>query len=165
MMFFLQFKLFSKKRFLLCFYLSVILHFGTFAGFSEKRVLKFIAAKKVASVSIISGKVVDSNGEALPGVSVSIKNTKIFTVTNEKGLYKISIPENIKSPVLTFTFIGFSKKEVEVMEQTVVNITLIEDSNVLNEIMVVGYGSVNKRDLISSVGTAKMEDIEKAPVQ
>lgn len=88
-----------------------------------------------AQVRDISGKVtVAEDGSALPGVSVRLKGTSTGATTDANGMYRIQIPGN--NPILVFTFIGFSAKEVAVGGQTVVNVALGADSKALEEVIV-----------------------------
>lgn len=94
---------------------------------------------------IVSGKVTSaSDGLGIPGVSVLVKGSRTGTVTDAEGLYSISVPGEA---MLVFSAIGFVSQEVEVGNQTVINITLAEDVQQLDEIVVVGYGTQKKSDV------------------
>lgn len=110
----------------------------------------------------ISGKVSDAdNGGGLPGVSVSIKGTSQGTTTNSSGEYTLSVPDN--SSVLVFSFVGYLPKEVVVGANTVINVSLGVDNKTLEEVVVVGYGTVKKSDLTGSVSSVKAEQISAYP--
>lgn len=109
----------------------------------------------------IKGKVSDKTG-GIPGATVTVKGTKIVTSTNTSGDYSIIVPN--KTAVLVFTFIGLETKEVPILGKSTVNITLAESSSSLNEVVVIGYGSVKRKDLTGAVGSVNMTDVEKAPV-
>ena len=104
----------------------------------------------------IKGVVVDSNGITLPGVNIQEKGTKKGVATDFDGKYTITVEKNA---TLVFMYLGYKTKEVIVGESRILNITLIEDLQVLDEIVVIGYGSVNKRDLTGSVGNIKAAKI------
>lgn len=113
------------------------------------------------SVSI-SGYVRDSRTkEILPGVTVVEKGTSKGTVTNEKGLYKITIPDT--KSTLIFSFIGYKSEEVAVTDKKTVNVDLKEDVHSLDEVVILGYGQIAKSDLTGAVSSVKTENTtEKA---
>jgi TonB-dependent starch-binding outer membrane protein SusC len=107
----------------------------------------------------ISGIVTNENGEALPGVAIMAKGTKLGTTTNEKGAYSISVPSSVAT--LTYSFVGMKLKEQTISNRTVVNVQMDNDNTDLNEVVVVGYGTVKKSDLTGSVATVKADVISK----
>lgn len=110
----------------------------------------------------ISGKIRDARGKPIPGATVTIKNTKITSISNESGDYKISVPDG--NVILVFSYIGFAKQEISVQNRTVINVVLNEENAALDEIVVIGYGSVAKKDLTGSVSQVSVADLQKAPV-
>ncbi|WP_439488336.1 SusC/RagA family TonB-linked outer membrane protein [Algoriphagus sp.] len=98
----------------------------------------------------------------LPGVNVLLKGTTIGTVTDIDGNYSINVPEG--NEVLVFSMIGFEKQEVEIGSMAVIDITLSEDISALDEVVVVGYGTVKKSDLTGSVATLKKEDFNSGVI-
>jgi TonB-linked SusC/RagA family outer membrane protein len=113
----------------------------------------------VANAQTITGTVT-SEGEPLPGASVSIKGTSKGTSTDFDGNYTIKAsPEQ----TLVFSFVGYASKEVLVGNQKTISVSLDAD-NKLDEIVVIGYGTQRKSDLTGSVSTVKAADITKAPV-
>lgn len=112
---------------------------------------------------LVKGRILDDEGLPLPGVSVNIKNEKGATSTDIDGNYVISVPN--KNSVLVFSFIGFSGKEEIVGNRTIINTTLNPTPSRLNEVVVVGYGTVKRGDLTGSVGQVTMADLQKAPVK
>jgi len=113
--------------------------------------------------SQVTGKVVDTMGE-LPGVSVVVKGTTNGTITDLDGSFKL---DNVKSSdVLQFSFIGYKTQDVKVGNQKKFDITMVEDAQALDEVVVVavGYGDVRRRDLTGSIGSANMGDLVKTPV-
>jgi TonB-linked SusC/RagA family outer membrane protein len=118
---------------------------------------------KVAPIDI-TGTVIDSKGQPLPGVTVKLKGTAIATVTDMQGRYSIKIPDD--KGVLVFTFIGFATQEIPVSNKRQINITLADAASNLNEVLVTGYGgTVAKRDLTGSISTVDAKQIlERQPV-
>lgn len=107
----------------------------------------------------VSGRVTDSKtGEAIPGVNVVIKGTSSGTITDFEGRYTLDVP-NAES-VLVFSFIGYMNKEVTVGDRTTINVGLVEKSENIEEVVVVGYGTSSKKLLTSSVSSVDAEDIE-----
>ena len=95
----------------------------------------------------ISGRVTDgTTGAGLPGVSVVVKGTNRGTTTDGEGNYRVSVLDGGNGPVtLAFSFIGYVTQEVAVGSRSVVNVTLATDDKTLSEIVVVGYGTQNRR--------------------
>ena len=108
----------------------------------------------------ITGKVQDEQGEPLVGVSVAVKGTTTGTVTDINGGYTLKVTN--PNATLFFSFIGFLSQEVELKGQSTVNITLAEDVKMLDEIVVVGYGTMRKSDVTGSIAVAKGDDMVKA---
>ncbi|MFA8435272.1 MAG: SusC/RagA family TonB-linked outer membrane protein [Marinifilaceae bacterium] len=106
----------------------------------------------------ITGKVTDKNGETLIGVNIIVKGTTNGATTDFDGNYTINAP---KGSTLVFTYIGYLNQEVVVADQSAINITLKEDVQGLDEVVVVGYGVQKKSDLSGSVSTVKVDDIQK----
>ena len=110
----------------------------------------------------VSGKVIDETGGALVGVSILIKGTQKGTVTNQDGDYTINVPD--PQTVLVFSFVGYQPEEVVVGTRTKIDLTLKIDDKTLNEIVVVGYGTVKKNDLTGAVATVPVEEMKKIAV-
>lgn len=111
--------------------------------------------------TVITGKVVDENGESLPGVSVTIKNTTIGTTANVDGIYSLNVPAQYSAGTLVFSFIGFTTKEIPINGRKQINIKLVPDRKVLDEVVVVGYGIQAKRDITGSIVSVSSKEIEK----
>ncbi|TZF82827.1 TonB-dependent receptor [Pedobacter sp. BS3] len=114
------------------------------------------------SAITIKGTVKDQKGDPLPGVSVRVSGTSTFTATDANGAYTIKAPSNA---TLTFSYIGFIQQQQAVNSRTVINVTLATDTRELNEVVVIGYGEVARKDLTGAVGSVKMDDLNKAPVR
>ena len=109
----------------------------------------------------ITGRVTDENNAALPGVSVIIKGTQKGTITDSNGQYRLDVVDG--NAVLVFSFVGYLAKEVVVGNQTSINLTLQADNKMLNEVVVIGYGTSRKSDLTGSVGSVKADQILERP--
>jgi TonB-dependent starch-binding outer membrane protein SusC len=112
----------------------------------------------------ITGRVTDEKEEPLPGVNVLLKGTTNGTVTDANGRYTLSVPEGSSSTILVFSFIGYLTEEIGINGRTEVNIALTPDIKSLEEVVVVGYGEVKKRDITGSVATISPKDFEKQPI-
>ncbi|MGE8343628.1 MAG: SusC/RagA family TonB-linked outer membrane protein [Flavobacterium sp.] len=121
-----------------------------------------IGSQVHAQGTTIEGTVKDAAGLSLPGVNVLEKGTKNGTSTDFDGHYKIKLT-NPKA-VLSFSFIGFKNIDISAEGKTKVNATMSEDSNNLNEVVVIGYGTAKKSDLTGAVSTISGADLKKVPV-
>lgn len=107
----------------------------------------------------VSGKVADSSGHPLPGVTIVIKGTTQGTVTNSDGNYSLTnIPEDA---TLVFSFVGMRTQEVVVENKTTINITMEFDAIGIEEVVAVGYGTMKKSDLTGSVSSARIADLQQ----
>lgn len=108
----------------------------------------------------VSGKVTDKNGIALPGTNVVVQGTSTGVQTDIGGGYQITV-ENPANAVLEFSFIGYIVQRIPLGNQTNINVELTEDAVGLNEVVVIGYGTVKKKDLTGSVASIKSDEITK----
>ena len=109
----------------------------------------------------VSGVVTSaSDGIPLPGVSVFVEGTSIGAVTDFDGKYTIGVQSGQK---LSFSYIGFKTQTIAITNQTTIDITLEEDIESLNEVVVIGYGTQKKADLTGAIATVKSEEIERTP--
>lgn len=111
---------------------------------------------------IIQGVVRDEMRNPLPGVSILVKGTGTGTTTDANGAYSIAAPG--PEAVLIFTFIGYKTQEVTVGLQTVIDIDMIPDTETLQEVVVVGYGTIDKKDVTGSVASVDPEELRSLPV-
>ncbi|WP_246162334.1 SusC/RagA family TonB-linked outer membrane protein [Sphingobacterium phlebotomi] len=109
----------------------------------------------------VSGVVTSQQtGKPLPGVSISLQN-KILGVTDASGRFNVEVPNDA---TLLFQYIGYANNEITVGDRNILQVKLLEDNKALEEVVVVGYGEVQRKDLTGAVGSVNMQDIKKAPV-
>lgn len=125
-----------------------------------------VARKIIGPVSeiqqtTITGTIVDENGMPLPGATVQAKNTNTGVVSDFDGNFEITMPEGINT--LVVTFMGFLAQEIDVAGRTEVTITLQPDAAALDEVVVVGYGTLSKRKVTGSVSSISQEQIADIP--
>lgn len=132
----------------------------------KSRLLIFLLSFSITTIAQqvgISGNVTDEKGEALIGVSVIVKGAKQGTITDIYGNFNIQASND--DATLVFSYLGFSQKEIKTKGQKKLQVILLEDSQSLDEVVVIGYGEVKRQDLTGAVGTVKTADIQKAPVR
>lgn len=115
------------------------------------------SAAVFAQTGRVSGKVLDENGEPLIGAGVVVKGTTNGTMTGLDGEFSLDVP---KGAALTISFIGYLDGEIVPGTRSNVEITLEPDTKLLDEVVVIGYGTVKRKDLTGSVASARGEDIE-----
>ena len=122
-----------------------------------------LAAMMLSGISVamaqnkLSGTVVDENGDPLPGAAVLIKGTSDGTVTDADGAFSLSVPNGA---TLTVSFIGYTDQDVVPGNRTSIDIALEPDDKLLEEVVVIGYGTVKRKDLTGSVAAVRGEDLE-----
>lgn len=117
----------------------------------------------MAQQRTVSGQVTRENStEALPGVTVSVKGAKTSTATNNTGNFTITVPGN--DAILVFTSVGYTRKEVTVGSSTNLEVTLAEDASTLNDVVVIGYQSVLRKNLLASVSSVGAKDLKDIPI-
>jgi TonB-linked SusC/RagA family outer membrane protein len=154
---------------------NILLDISKQSKLQFKQVNRNINVKKPASRAIqrtveividgvtISGTIKSGEDmEGLPGVNVIVQGTNTGTVTDLNGTFTIDVPG--PESVLVFSSIGFITEEVIVGQRQVINLTMSPDITSLSEIVVIGYGTVQKRDLTGSVSSVNSEEIERVPV-
>ena len=136
---------------------------NTAIGYEIKdgKIYLFKAAERTTALAnqqkkIITGTVVDPNGEAVIGANVLVKGTTNGTITDMDGKFSLEVPEGA---MLLVSYIGYSDYETKVSNQSNLSITLKEDSKALDELVVVGYGTMKKKDLTGAVGAVKGDDL------
>lgn len=104
----------------------------------------------------VTGTITNNTGDPLEGVTVSLKNTQTSTSTDVAGKFTINVPD--AKGVLVVSYVGFATQEIPVANRAVINITMESEATSLNEVVVVGYGTVQKRELTSAVTTIRSKD-------
>lgn len=110
----------------------------------------------------LSGKVVDETNQPLPRATVTLKNSSQSLVTDIEGRFDLLVPQ--QNSVLVVSFIGFLRKEVAIDGNSFIEIKLQQESETLNNVVVIGYGQVRSKDLTGSISTIKLSDISRQPV-
>lgn len=122
------------------------------------------ARQTPAIAKVITGKVTNAENEPLEGVTVQVKGKPVSATTNEGGIYSIKL-DNVQGAVLVFSSVGYMEKEMKLTNTTTVyNVKLESNPKDMEDVIVIGYGTVRKKDLTGSVGQVKVADIRKAPV-
>lgn len=111
---------------------------------------------------VVSGTVTNEDNEPIPGVNILVKGTSLGTTSDFNGKYTLQVPSD--NAILVFSFIGYQTQEVGVGTRTSVDVTLATDTKTLQEVVVVGYGEMEKRDITGSVAQVKAEELQAIPV-
>jgi len=133
----------NEKRFLLLFFFLIIT-LGIFAQDVQ-----------------VKGKVIDDNGDTLPGVSIVIEGTTRGAITDMDGKYSITVGAN---STLLFSYVGYATQRINVNDQTEINVTLVTDLARLDEVVVIGYGTVKKTDMTGAVTSLNDETLTQGVV-
>lgn len=116
-----------------------------------------------AMAQTISGKVTDGeNGDPLPGVNILGKGTNVGTVTDVDGNYRLTLDDNVTA--LLVSSIGYVTEEVSINGRNVINLTLMPDIQALSEVVVIGYGTQEKRDITGAVSSVEASEFEDEPI-
>lgn len=122
--------------------------------------LLFVSSIAFAQKSV-TGKVTDPNNQPIPGASIMVKGTTIATSTNNTGDFTINVPN--ESAVLTISSIGFETQEVAVGARASITVALALSSNRLNEVVVTGYSTQRRKDIVGAVAVVNVEDMKSTP--
>ncbi|HBG42529.1 MAG TPA: SusC/RagA family TonB-linked outer membrane protein [Porphyromonadaceae bacterium] len=110
----------------------------------------------------VKGKVIDNLGDPLPGVNIILKGeNKVGTITDIDGNYSITVP--YAQATLYFSYVGFQPQEIKIEERPLINVTLVEDSKALEELVVVGYTTQKLATITGSVATITTKDLKQSP--
>ena len=121
------------------------------------------SSSSVMQQNSVSGKVTDSSGSSLPGVSVVIKGTTSGTITDSNGMYSISnVPTGA---ILQFSFVGMKTQEIAISGKTTINAVLEDETIGVEEVVVIGYGTQKKVNLTSAVQMVDTKELENRPVK
>lgn len=106
---------------------------------------------------VVKGVVKDKQGTGIPGVSVKLKGSNITVLAGEKGFYTITVPGN---GVLVYSSVGFTTQEIGVNNRTQIDILLADEANDLTEVVVIGYGTAQKKDVTGAISSVKASQVE-----
>ena len=116
-----------------------------------------LAQSVTAQNLIVSGKISNTSGEPVPGVTIVVKGTTSGTITDSNGHYNLA---NVSADaVLLFSFVGMKTQEIKVAGKTTINLTMEEEAIGLEEVVAIGYGTVKKQDLTGAVASVGGDDI------
>ncbi|WP_255478764.1 TonB-dependent receptor [Rufibacter sp. XAAS-G3-1] len=115
-----------------------------------------------AQTVTITGKVTDEKKEGLPGVTVLLKGTTTANATDVDGNFSLAVPNG--TGTLVFSYIGFVSQEVPINGRTSINVALVSDSRAIDEVVVVGYQTVTRKELTSSVSSVNAKQLQDIPV-
>jgi len=107
----------------------------------------------------ITGKIINAKGEPLPGVTIQEKGTNNVTSTRDDGTFSIVV--TTPNATLVFTYVGYQQQQIQLKDQSSINITLTPETSDLNEAVVIGYQTVRKKDLTGATGVVNMANAEK----
>jgi TonB-dependent SusC/RagA subfamily outer membrane receptor len=119
-------------------------------------------AREISADQTITGTIRNETGEGLPGVTVAQKNTQRGTTTDVNGNFRLTIPES--DATLTISYIGYITQEIEVGNQTNLDLRLVPDNKALEEVVVVGYGTQKKVNLTGAVAVVQGTALTDRPV-
>ncbi len=121
----------------------------------------FLVALVSAQTKTITGKVTEAaTGDPIPGVSIVVQGTTSGTITDIDGNYSV---QAAPSDTLLFSFVGMTTEKMAVGNNSTINVALKESTEMVDEVVVVGYGQMNVKDLTSSIATVKADELEKTP--
>jgi TonB-linked SusC/RagA family outer membrane protein len=131
-----------------------------FAKFLCCCLLVSLAGTLAAQNITVQGTVTDSNGEAMPGVSIAVKGTTTSTMGDLNGSYTITVPGS--DAVLVFSFMGYAKQEITVGNRSIIDVRLEEETYQLEEVVAIGYGNARKADLSTAVSSVRVDQAMKS---
>lgn len=134
---------------------------NTFSVLDNNLVVITPKASEIKQVGTITGTITDNSGLPLPGVNIVIKGTSQGTVTDLDGNFEIDVPSN--ESILAFSFIGYLPEEITVGDQKIIDVVLIPDLMALDEVVVVGYGTIKKINLTGAVDNVSGSVLTKRP--
>lgn len=148
--------------FICCFSVAALADAPVPDHLSKKKTTGIPAPSFLSLQQTVNGKVTDSKGTPLPGVSVVLKGTSTGTSTDAAGNYTIYLPES--SGILVFSYMGFKSQEVAVNGRSKIDLQLEEDTKALSEVVVVSYGTQKKREITGSIVSLNAKQLEDQPV-
>lgn len=122
---------------------------------------KIVSAKDLQQKKSVTGKITDHNGEAIIGANIIEVGTTNGTVTDVDGNFSLDVEENA---ALRISYIGYLEQTIDTSGRTTIQIVLLEDTKALDELVVIGYGTVKRRDVTTAVSTISLEDLNERPI-
>ncbi len=123
--------------------------------------LLFLSFNVYSQTRVVQGKITDETGEPIPGATILLKGTSTGTAADLDGNFSINAPD---TGILVFSFIGFSSMEVEIGNQSTIDVTLRPDLSDLEEVIVVGYGTQKKSQLTGAISSVGAKEIQELPI-
>src|SRR5687767_15105616 len=152
-------------RRLLPLFLWIALYSCALCGYSRDLTVSVSLIKTRTSnflqATTVTGKVADEGGVGMPGVNVLVQGTANGTTTDSDGMYRLSIPPDQAAGTLVFSFIGYANQEIPILNRSTINVTMMADVKSLTEVVVVGYGTQEKRDVTAAISQISGEAITK----
>jgi len=136
----------------------IVLNVGEQAGSSIKQLSN---EANLFLDHLVKGKVTDEKGEGLPGVSIVVKGFQIGAITDGLGNYELDVPD--ENARLIFSFVGYETQEILVGSKNVIEVQLVSDTKSLEELVVTGYSSQRKKDIVGSVSVVDMKATKSVP--
>ena len=125
-------------------------------------ILMVFTLNAAAQQQRVTGKVTESStGEALPGVTVQVKGLQVGAISQADGTYSVNLPEG--SNTLVFSFVGYQTQEIAIAGRSTVDVALVEEVTALDEIVITGYSSEKKKDIIGSVAVVNTNEMLSTP--
>ena len=116
-----------------------------------------------AQNATVTGTVTDNNGEPLTGVSIAVKGTTRGNITDIDGKY--TIPQVSSQTILVFSYVGYLQQEITIGNRSVINVTLLEDQQMIDEVVVIGYGAVKRSDITGSIVSVNAQEmLKRSPI-
>ena len=115
-----------------------------------------------SQTKVITGKISDANGAPVQGASVAVKGAKGGTTTDASGAFTLTVAETAKS--LVVSSVGFNQQEIDITNQTAVNVALVSASQSLNDVVVIGYGTVRRKDATGSLTTVSAKEFNQGVI-
>ncbi|MCF0041336.1 SusC/RagA family TonB-linked outer membrane protein [Dyadobacter fanqingshengii] len=138
---------------------TLCLHLSAMQGYAKA---DYLMPLHETAVILVKGKVTDSKGEVLPGVSILVKGTQRGGLSDENGNYQIEVSDN--AATLIFSFLGYVTREVSVGNQSQIDVVMVDDSKALDELVVIGYGTAKKSDLTGSIARVDAKAFQNQPM-
>lgn len=140
---------------------QLFLHTGLTFRILENHLIVIMPKGSSGEIISLKGKVTDSQGLPLAGVTIQIRGTSSGTVTNANGEYSLNVPD---SAVLVVSYVGYQTQQIPVNGRSLINITLGNSNALLNQLVVVGYGTQRRKDITGATASVKGSELVKEPV-